>query len=136
MGYFAPIVAILGTLLPAPASPPVAGVEDKEYREAERQHWSFLKPIRPEVPTFSESADRAWIQNEVDSFILASLKMHGLRPAPEADRQTLVRRLYFDLTGLPPSPGEVSEFVADRSDDAYEKLIDRLLASPLYGERW
>jgi hypothetical protein len=95
--------------------------------------WSFKKPVRPSIPSV-KNAD--WIRSPIDAFILARLEKEGLKPAPAADRQTLVRRAYFDLHGLPPTPKEVDEFVNDKSDDAYEKLIDRLLASPRYGERW
>ena len=77
-----------------------------------------------------------WARNPIDSFILAALEENGLRPSPEADRPTLLRRLTFDLTGLPPTPAELDSFLADRSPDAYEAVVDRLLASPRYGERW
>jgi len=95
--------------------------------------WSFKKPVRPAVPTVK---DAARVRNPIDNFILAKLEEKHLRLAPEADRRTLARRAYFDLHGLPPTPEQVDEFVNDRSPDAYEKLIDRLLASPRYGERW
>ena len=107
-----------------------------EYTEAERRHWAFQKRTRPQVPQFTTPADRAWAKTPIDAFILERLKKEGLRPAPRADRVTLIRRLYFDLTGLPPTPAEVTAFVADRSPKAYEKLVDKLLASPQYGERW
>src|SRR5260370_22222993 len=79
---------------------------------------------------------KKWARNPIDLFILAKLEQEKLAPSPEADRRTLIRRLSFDLTGLPPSPEEVEQFVADRSATAYEKLVDRLLDSPRYGERW
>jgi hypothetical protein len=95
-------------------------------------HWSYIPPKRAEVPVVkTEAAAR----NEIDRFILACLEERGLAPAPEADRATLARRLYFDLTGLPPTPEELDAFLADESADAYEKLVDRLLASEAYGER-
>ena len=100
---------------------------------AEQQWWSFQEPARPPVPAVKNAA---WVRNPIDAFILAKLDENGLQPAPPADRRTLVRRAYFDLHGLPPTPEQVEEFVGDRSSDAYEKLIDRLLASPRYGERW
>src|SRR5207302_3098590 len=78
----------------------------------------------------------SWVKTPIDRFILAKLEDKGLKPSPEADKRTLIRRATFDLTGLPPTPKEVDAFVADSSADAYEKLIDRLLASPRYGERW
>jgi hypothetical protein len=93
--------------------------------------WS-LKPVRREEPPPIRSAD--WVRNPVDAFVLARLESAGLRPAPQADRRTLIRRLTFDLTGLPPTPDEVRAFVADDSPGAYERLVDRLLASPHYGE--
>src|SRR5262249_50937600 len=95
--------------------------------------WSFRKPVRPPVPAVKTSA---WVRNPIDAFILAKLEQNGLRPAPEADRRTLARRVYFDLHGLPPTPEQVDQFVNDQSADAYEKLVERLLASPRYGERW
>ena len=95
--------------------------------------WSFKKPVRPAVPAVK---DASRVRNPIDAFILAKLEQQGLHLAPEADRGTLARRAYFDLHGLPPTPEQVTEFVNDKSPDAYEKLIDRLLASPRYGERW
>jgi hypothetical protein len=99
-------------------------------------HWAFRPRTRPPLPSFADVADRAWLRTSVDAFILEQLRKNGLRPAPEADRATLIRRLTFDLTGLPPTPAEVAAFVNDPSSDAYERLVDRLLASPHYGERW
>ena len=92
--------------------------------------WAFKKVVRPPIPVANGAT------NPVDAFILSKLREKGLTPAPVADKRTLVRRAYFDLHGLPPTPAEVAEFVNDSSPDAYEKLIDRLLASPRYGERW
>jgi hypothetical protein len=106
------------------------------YTAVERRHWAFQKRTTPEVPAFSDPADQAWVKNPVDAFVLARLKKAGLRPAPEADRRTLIRRATFTLIGLPPTPEEVEAFVQDRSPQAWEKVIDRLLASPHYGERW
>ncbi|MCE9533475.1 MAG: PSD1 and planctomycete cytochrome C domain-containing protein [Planctomycetes bacterium] len=97
-----------------------------------KAHWSFIKPVRPTIP---EVKDKAWIKNEIDAFILAKLEHAGLKPSPRADKTTLIRRLSFDLRGLPPSLQEVDEFLADKSPDAYEKLVDRMLASPRYGEK-
>jgi hypothetical protein len=107
-----------------------------KYTAAERRHWAFQKRATPQVPAFPAAADRAWGKNPIDAFILARLKKEGLRPSPRADRRTLIRRLYFDLIGLPPAPAEVEAFVNDKSPNAYARLIDRLLASPHYGERW
>lgn len=94
--------------------------------------WSFIPPTTPRLP---EVKAKEWPRNEIDSFILARLEAEKLSPNPEADRRTLIRRLSLDLTGLPPIPAEVEQFVSDQSPQAYEKLVDRLLQSPHYGER-
>jgi hypothetical protein len=112
------------------------GVSPESYTAAERRHWAFQKPLSPEVPPFTSSADRAWVKNPVDAFVLARLQKDGLKPAPAASRATLIRRVYYDLTGLPPTPADVARFVSDRSPKAWESLVERLLASPQYGERW
>jgi hypothetical protein len=98
-----------------------------------QSHWAF-QPPRPQMPP--EVKGQYWVRSPIDAFILRRLEYAGLSPAPPADKVALIRRAYHDLTGLPPTPAEVDEFVADSSPDAYEKLIDRLLASPHYGERW
>jgi hypothetical protein len=95
-------------------------------------HWSFLAPRRPSL---TRVQDTAWPRNAVDSFVLARLEREGLRPSLETDRTTLLRRVTLDLTGLPPTPKEVDAFLQDASPDAYENVVDRLLASPRYGER-
>ncbi len=102
--------------------------EDRPITAEERAYWAFQKPVRHAVP--------AGYRNPIDAFLSATRAQKGLKPAPEADRRTLVRRAYLDLTGLPPTPAEVNEFVNDKSLDAWEKLIDRLLDSPHYGECW
>jgi hypothetical protein len=107
-----------------------------KYTETERHHWAFVARSHPPVPEFSSAPDKTWVRNPIDAFVLTRLKKEGLAPAPAADRRTLIRRVYFDLTGLPPTPAEVSAFVADRSRDAYAKVVERLLNSPHYGERW
>ncbi len=96
-------------------------------------HWAYRKPVQPELPAVKNAA---WSRNPIDRFILAKLESEGLAPSPEADGTTLLRRVYLDLTGLPPSPQDADEFLADQSPDAYERVVDRLLASPRYGERW
>jgi mono/diheme cytochrome c family protein len=98
------------------------------------QHWAFVKPKLPTVPSIQNPKSK--IRNPIDNYVLAELSKHGLKPSPEADRFTLVRRLYLDLIGLLPTPKEVQDFVQDKRPDAYEQLVDRLLASPHYGERW
>jgi len=95
-------------------------------------HWAYRKPVRPELPRVNRDW---WVRDPIDRFVLARLEREGLAPSPEAPRETLVRRVTLDLTGLPPTPAEVDAFVADRSRDAYERVVDRLLASPRYGER-
>jgi hypothetical protein len=94
--------------------------------------WAYLAPKRPDLPHVDNAS---WPRNPIDHFILARLEREGLKPQPEADRATLLRRASYDLTGLPPTPEEVDGFVADKSPDAYEKQVDRLLRSPHYGER-
>jgi uncharacterized protein DUF1553/uncharacterized protein DUF1549/cytochrome c len=115
--------------LPAPSSMAVK----KESPTTSATHWSFQPIQRPAEPNVKNTA---WVRNAIDGFILARLEKEGFAPSPEASRTTLIRRLSLDLVGLPPSPTEVSEFLADRRADAYERLVDRLLASPHYGERW
>jgi mono/diheme cytochrome c family protein len=97
------------------------------------EHWSYVKPKRPELPPVTIAS---WGRNPIDRFVLARLEGEKLSPAPEAGRGTLLRRVTLDLTGLPPTPDEVDAFMADTSSDAYERAVDRLLASPHYGERW
>ena len=96
------------------------------------KHWAYEAPVRPAVPNVKT---KDWPRNPIDSFIVARLEKEGLKPSPLAPRETLIRRVAMDLTGIPPTPEEVDAFVADKSPDAYEKLVDRLLASPRYGER-
>ncbi len=103
------------------------------FTAEERSHWSFQPIRRSPLPTV-KATDR--VATPIDAFLLARLESEGLGFAPEADRATLIRRLSFDLTGLPPSPEEVQRFVDDPTPDAYERLVDTLLASPAYGERW
>ncbi len=113
-----------------------AGAPAPEEEEPGRfEHWAFIPPRQPSVPA-APPAQARWPRNAIDSFILARLTAAGIAPAPEADRTTLLRRLHLDLTGLPPSPADTAAFLADSSPDAYERLVDRLLASPHYGERW
>ena len=95
-------------------------------------HWAYVAPKRPEPPPVKNAA---WARNPIDQFVLARLEREGLQPSPEADPTTLLRRVHYDLTGLPPAPAEVDAFLSDKSPDAYEKAVDRLLASPRYGER-
>lgn len=108
-------------------------LKEEPITKSDREHWSFQPVKRPDLPAVQ---NRQWSRTAVDRFILAKLEAEGLQPAPEADRTTLIRRLYFDVIGLPPLPDDVDRFLTDDSEDAYEKLVDRLLASNHYGERW
>ncbi len=110
------------------ASPDSTSISNKTPA---KKHWAFQPVSAPAIPPVK---DKKWITTPIDSFILA--KLDKLQPSPRADRRTLIRRASYDLTGLPPTPEEVDLFIKDRSPNAYEKLIDRLLASPCYGERW
>lgn len=129
---------------PTPAATPSAGnslagtgVRPVALRgvitDADKNFWSF-KPLAQAVPPTPSQRD--WAVNAIDQFILAGLEKNGLKPAPQADKTTLIRRATFDLTGLPPGKQEIAAFLSDKSPNAYEKLVDRLLASPRYGERW
>src|SRR5262249_11572890 len=110
------------------------GRRGESPKESEpKKHWAYVKPVRPALP---DVKNRTWGRNPIDRFVLARLEKEGLKPSPEADRTTLLRRVYLDLIGLPPTPKDVDEFLADQSSDAYEKVVDKLLASPHYGERW
>ncbi len=119
-----PVVASM----PNPEGPTSAGSIARA-----REEWSYRPVVRPMVPEVKHSG---WARNPIDAFVLSRLEREGLEPAPEADRVALIRRLTFDLIGLPPTPEEVDRFVADRSPIAYDRLVDRLLDSPHYGERW
>ena len=128
-----PLRSILKLVLVSLAVSGATGFAATPSLEVGRQHWAF-QPLRPaQLPMVK---DAAWAHNNVDRFILAALEGKGLKPSPEASRQTLIRRVTFDLTGLPPSPEEVDSFVRDTSPQAWERVVDRLLASPHYGERW
>ena len=115
--------------------PPALTLVDRRTIDA---HWWSLEPLtRPAVPVIElPPTESARVRNPLDAFLLAGLRAAGLTGSPEADRRTLIRRLTYDLHGLPPTPEEIAKFLADPRDDAYEQLVDRLLASPRYGERW
>jgi hypothetical protein len=117
---------------PWPSSEP-APTAGGAISEDDRRWWAF-QPLRMPEPPLAD--DGGWSHNEIDRFVFQKLSEAGLKPAPEADRQTLVRRVYFDLTGLPPTPAQARVFVDDPSPDAYPRLVERLLASPHYGQRW
>lgn len=96
-------------------------------------HWAFQPIRKPATPQVQKAE---WVSNPIDAFVLARLEKEGIAPSSEAGRNTLIRRVSLDLTGLPPTPAEVTAFVTDTRPDAYERLVDRLLASPHYGEKW
>ncbi len=110
-----------------------AGVEEDKIKASARTHWAFQPVQRPALPTVK---NQSWVQSQVDAFILAKLESKGMQPAPPANKRTLIRRATYDLIGLPPTPEEAAAFVADESPEAFAKVVDRLLASPHYGERW
>jgi hypothetical protein len=122
-----------GTLTEGLAGKPPPDAVDRPVTDQDRRFWSFQPPRRPATP---EVRHKDRVRNPIDGFILAALEKKDLSLAPEADRLTLLRRATFDLTGLPPTPPEVEAFLADNTPNAYERLIDRLLASEHYGERW
>jgi hypothetical protein len=126
-------VLLLSTAARAAEPPPQEGLNEPELTASDRAHWAF-RPLSPASPPAIKHA--GWCINPVDRFILKRLDEVGLTPLPPADKHTLIRRVTFDLTGLPPTPAESAAFVADDSPDAYERLLERLLASPAYGERW
>ncbi len=101
--------------------------------KAALSHWAFKLPQRPPVP---EVKNQSWVRNPIDAFVAAEHEKRGLKPLAAADRRTLLRRVYLDLIGLPPTPAEMNAFLADNSKDAYERVVDKLLASSRYGERW
>jgi mono/diheme cytochrome c family protein/uncharacterized membrane protein len=137
-------------LMPPPGKKPLGEAQLKVLREwvaqgakwpeakdgvevPERPHWAFVRPVRPNLPVVKNTY---WPRNGIDHFVLARLEKEGLKPSAEADKVTLCRRVYLDLIGLPPKPEEVDAFVADTRADAYERLVDKLLDSAHYGERW
>jgi mono/diheme cytochrome c family protein len=119
-------IALIRAWIDQGAAWPDAGVNVKK-------HWAYEKPVRPSIPKVEQ---RSWPRNGIDYFVLEKLEREKLAPSPEADRATLIRRVSLDLTGLPPTLEEIDSFLADTSPRAYERVVDRLLASPPYGERW
>ena len=123
---------IILLLLAVKLVPTAKGKENRTQKTA-RRHWAHVKPERPPLPRVQNSS---WVRNAIDNFVLTRLEKEGLRPSPEAHKETLIRRVSLDLTGFPPSVKEVDAFLADKSPDAYQNVMNRLLASPHYGERW
>src|SRR6185436_3099534 len=113
--------------------PRTATVAQKNWVDPNKKHWAFQPVTKPAIP---QVKDESWAKTPIDKFIVAKLDEKGLKPSPPADKRTLIRRATFDLIGLPPTPIEVRAFLADESPDAFEKVLQRLLDSPHYGERW
>ena len=109
------------------------GDRASSFTDDQKTYWAFQPPVKPRLPSVQ---NHSWIQHPIDHFVLARLEEQGMQPAPPADKRTLIRRVFFDLVGLPPTPAEVAEFLDDDSPDAYERLIDRCLSSVNYGQRW
>jgi hypothetical protein len=119
--------------LTSEAAPSSAATTEKKFTEAQRNYWAFQKVVKPAVPSVKA---KGWVRTPVDAFILAKLEEKNLKPNPPADKVTLLRRAYFDLIGLPPTPEQVQAFLSDKSPQAFEKVVSELLDSPHYGERW
>jgi hypothetical protein len=132
---FSILSVLLGLTLPAAldlSSAPVAPGGTSTGTPGE-SHWAFIPPVRPSLP---EVKNQRWVRNPIDAFVLARLEREAMTPSPEADRRTLIRRLHLDLVGLPPTPEQVRDFLADHAPNAYEHVVDSLLASSHFGERW
>jgi hypothetical protein len=126
-------VAVLEQWIKSGAYDPREGKALGPDKDAAQRHWAFQAVQRPPVPTLKQPA---WVRSPADAFVLAALEAKGLSPSPEADRATLLRRVSYDLHGLPPTPSELEAFLRDVSPGAYERAVDRMLASPRFGERW
>ncbi len=131
-------LAVLGSIPTVAArvqgeTPPDLARYDALIKPADRQHWSFQPVRQPAVPLVQ---DRAWVRNPIDQFVLAKLEAQGWKPAPAAEPRALLRRIYLDLTGLPPTPAEQESFLTDPSPRAFDRLVHELLSRPTYGERW
>ncbi|WP_020468047.1 DUF1553 domain-containing protein [Zavarzinella formosa] len=122
-----------GAVWPKPKIPASLGKGKPEYDQLKKDHWAWQPLKQPAVPAVKDSA---WAKDDLDRFVLAKLEEKKLPPVADADKTTLIRRITFDLTGLPPAPAEIDAFVKDGSPDAFTKVVDRLLASPAFGERW
>jgi mono/diheme cytochrome c family protein len=124
-------IEILSSWVKSGLAFPAVSAASKRHRDP--NHWAFVPPAEVAIPPVQNSA---WPQSDLDRFVLARLEAEGLSPAPKADKRALIRRVTFDLTGLPPTPAEISAFLNDERAEAYPELIERLLSSPAYGERW
>jgi hypothetical protein len=118
---------------PSPVASSTKPAQSTDFSSEEKRFWAFQPAVDPPTPRVNQPS---WVRSPIDAFILAGLEAKGLAPAPPADRRTLIRRATFDLIGLPPTPEEVADFENDHAPDAFEKVVERLLASPHYGERW
>ena len=127
-------IGVIGAWINSGASTEASGTREASRNEQPvARHWAFVPPERPQVPPVS---DDKWVRSPVDAFILRELGKQGIRPSPPADRRTLLRRVYLDLIGLPPTPEEVDAFLQDKSANAYGRVVEDLLSRPQYGERW
>jgi hypothetical protein len=134
LAYLAiPLIAFTALALAGEPKPGEDYAPAENFKADQRDHWAYQPVVRPELP---EVKDAAWVRNPIDRFIRAAQEEVGFQPSSEASKAALIRRVTFDLTGLPPSPAEVEAFLLDNRQDAYERLVDRLLASSHYGERW
>jgi hypothetical protein len=133
MMRFSPSTSLLTLLLSVSAVIALGATATKSFTQQQKRWWAFQKVVRPPVPAVK---NYSWIRNEIDAFVLSKLESKSITPNEPADKVTLLRRATLDLTGLPPSPEEVQAFLSDTSSTAFEKVVDRLLASPRYGERW
>ena len=132
-----PSVAALGlALCIAAMGAELTADKDDAWVAGRRDYWAFRKPVRAATPAFDGAAEKAWIRTPVDAFVLEALRAKGLEPSPELAQAKLLRRVTLDLTGLPPSPEELDAFLRDARPEAYERVVERLLASPHYAERW
>ncbi len=131
MRYVSAVPVLLGLALSTPllfsAEPPHV------FTPAQKSYWAFQPVKKSAAPAVK---NKAWVKTPIDAFILAKLEEKGLQPNSRADKLTLLRRVTIDMTGLPPTQEEIQQFLSDKSPDAWEKVVDRLLASPAYGERW
>src|SRR5262245_22353865 len=127
------LILTLTTLISSVLTGAEPAYQDPAITPAQREHWAYRPPVRPSTPRVRNAG---WVRTPVDGFVLAKLESQGLSPSAESDRLTWLRRVSFDLSGLPPTPREQDEFVNDNASNAYEKVVERLLASPHYGERW
>lgn len=125
------LVFVAGLLAGDKPAPDEGFAPPEHFSREQREHWAYQPVKRTEPPAVKETG---WIKNPIDRFILAEIEKLGVAHSPQADRVALIRRVTFDLTGLPPSPDQVAAFVGDSRPDAYERLVDRLLASPHYGD--